>query len=368
MSVITATTTTTSNAPARSSAPAPPSVQTTITAPLRRAWEDYVRRAPAGTLFHLPQWCAAVEAVFPHRPKHQLAIRHGAVVGVLPLYEIRSFLAGTLLVSVPYAVYGGIVAEDDATRTALAAEARRLTDQCGARALEFRSETAVCPDLPLDERYVCFVRDLPVDLKELETFLPRKARAAARQARQREGLTVAHESDQLALTWNLYARSMRRLASINYPRRFFDELVNRFGDDAWITIVRRGTQPVAGLLSFVFRDTIYPYFVGVDERARCTGAMNLLYLAVMERAVQEGLRRFDFGRSRKDNAGSYRFKEHQGFVPRTLGYQRYLPAGCEPPDLSPSNPRWSLARRIWPRLPLGLTKPLGAWLSRAIPG
>ena len=368
MSVIT-TTTTTASEPLATRAPEPPlSIRSILTEPARQAWADYAGRAQNATLFHHPDWCDSIADAFGHRARHLLAYRGQRVVGALPLFEVSGWLAGRMLISVPYATLGGVLADDAAALQGLASAARELADRCGAQALELRSEAADIPGMITDERYVNFSRELPTSLEELETFLPRKARAAARQGRQREGLTVEHDPERLPLVWDLYARSMRRLASINYPYRFFRTLADRFGPNAWVTVVWREKQPVAGLLSFAFRDTVYPYFVGVDERIRCTGAMNLLYLNVMERAVREGLRRFDFGRSRKDNPGSYRFKENQGFVPRTLGYQRYVPAGRTPPDLTPSNPRFSLARRIWPRLPLGLTKPLGAWLSKTIPG
>ena len=150
-----------------------------------------------------------------------------------------------------------------------------------------------------NRRYVTFARRLPLRVEELATYLPRKARAAVRQAQAREGLTVRHDAALLRTVWKLYARSMRRLASINYPYSFFESLVDRLGRRAWVTVVSRGERPIAGLLSFVFRDTVYPYFVGADERVRCTGASNLIYFAVMERAVRAGLRNFDFGRSRK---------------------------------------------------------------------
>ena len=105
-----------------------------------------------------------------------------------------------------------------------------------------------------------------------------------------------------------------------------------------------------------------------DERAGCPGATNLLYYAVMQRAISGGLRRFDYGRTRKDNPGSAGFKKNQGFKPRTLGYQRYVPAGKKARDLTPTNRRFSLARRLWPWLPLPLTRYLGGWLARSIPG
>jgi FemAB-related protein (PEP-CTERM system-associated) len=337
----------------------------------RHAWAAYVEKTRRGSLFHHPDWCECVESAFNHRALHRIALRGEHVAGVLPLFEVRSVLAGKLLVSVPYATCGGILGDDEAVRTALASDALRLVRERGARLLELRSvpdTRLACQGWIDDERYAAFVRPLPLRVAELATYLPRKARAAVRHARQREGLSVQHDTALLRTVWWLYARSMRRLGSLNYPYRFFQALVRRLGVRAWVTVVQKRNRPVAGLLSFVFRDTVYPYFVGVDERIRSPGATNLLYFSVMERAVRSGLHWFDFGRSRTDNRGSFDFKRNQGFEPQALRYRRYVPAGRTPPDLTPSNPRFSLARRVWPRLPLAVTVPLGSWLARSIPG
>ncbi len=334
----------------------------------RQFWSAYVARHPFGTPFHDPKWCSAVQAVFEHRPLHRLAYRGDDLVGVLPMMEVRSFLVGRLLVSVPYATYGGILADDDQARSALAEEAMTLVDNRHARSLDVRSQSAEIPQWEHDTRYARFARMLPRSVGELDAFLPRKARAAARQAVAREGLSVAHDVDALGDVWRLYARSMRRLGSINYPYTFFDELVQRFGDDAWVTLVLRDRTLVAGLLSLVHRETVYPYFLGVDERCRATGATNLIYRAVMQRAIERGLQRFDFGRTRYANKGPFEFKRNQGFEPVTLGYQRYIPAGGKPFDLTPANPRFQIARRAWRYLPLSLTTRAGAWLAKSIPG
>ena len=369
MSVITATTTTIPTDPADTLARSSPiTIRPIQTSADRRAWAAYVTRHPYGTLFHHPDWSTSVRDAFGHHPLHLLAVQGTRVSGVLPLFEIHGVLSGKLLVSVPYATQGGVLGDDDRVRQALADEAMRLTERRGACCLELRSHRGGIAGMSADERYANFARQLPRRVEDLATFLPRKARAATRQAQQRENLCVRHDNALLPLVWQLYARSMRRLASINYPIRFFNNLTERLQRRVWVSVVWRKQRPIAGLLSFVFGDTVTPYFIGVDERVCATGATNLLYFAVMERAVRAGLRNFDFGRSRKDNAGSYRFKKNQGFEPRTLGYQRYVPEGRTPPDLTPDNPRFSLARRIWPHLPLALTKPLGAWLSGSIPG
>jgi len=367
MTGTTATTTRAVDTPPRSTA-ATPLIRAIKTDADFQAWSRYVERSPGGTLFHHPQWCRCVEDVFGHEPRHLAGWRDGRCVGVLPLLELRSALAGLLLVSVPYGTYGGVLADDDAAGSALLSAAFRYADRCGARSVELRSAQPADPALIDDQRYASFVKRLPLEVNALRTFLPRKARAAARQARDRDGLTARHDAALLPTVWRLYARSMRRLGSIAYPYRFFAALLESLGSRAWVTVVFRDERPVAGLLSFVFRDTVLPYFAGLDERVRCPGAANLIYLSAMERAVRSGLTQFDFGRTRRENSGPFAFKTNQGFEPRTLGYQRYVPPGRTAPDLTPSNPRFALARRVWPRLPLCVTTRVGGWLSRSIPG
>jgi FemAB-related protein (PEP-CTERM system-associated) len=331
-------------------------------------WARYVERIPGASLFHHPDWCAAVTRVFGHRPLHLLATRGEQVVGVLPLMEVDSLIGGRMHISVPYGTYGGPLADDAEVVAELAAEAAQTAQERGARVLDLRSTVARVPGFEPVEGYLGFVRGLPLHPNDVPAFLPKRARAAARHAQERDGIRIQHDAGLARLVWNLYSRSMRRLGSINYPYRFFAELIARLGERAWITVAWAGKRPAAGTLSLVFRDTVMPYILGADERVRCDGAANLLYLSVMERAVRSGLHVFDYGRSRADNAGAIGFKKNQGFDPQPLGYQRYVPPGRRPPDLKPTNPRFALARRVWRRLPLPVTRALGGWVARSIPG
>lgn len=345
-------------------------------------WEDYVARHARGTLFHTLLWRSAVEDAFGHRSHYLTAWRGDRLAGVFPLVAVSSHLVGTILVSVPYGIYGGTLADDEETHSALLSAAQDLAGRVNARWVDIRSAEAQWPQLPVVERYVTFRKRLPDDPADVLRELPRKARAAARQARERYGLEADFDARHLGTVWTLYSQSMRRVASVNYPMRFFEYLVNhtvsgmdRSTSDAanlrpghLVQIVRHEGRPIAGLLSFVYRDTLMPYFVGCDERYEGMHPNNFLYLTAMEQGVAIGCREFDFGRTRVDNAGSYNFKRFQGFEPTPLGYQYYVPQGGRVPDLHPDNPRLQLARRVWPRLPLAVTRPLGAWLARSIPG
>lgn len=331
-------------------------------------WDKFVAGADDGTLFHATSWLASVRDTFGHRPSYLAAWRGDRIVAGLPLFSVRSIFGGRMLVSVPCAVYGGAIGDDTEALRALQDAARALADRIGACVIELRSMQARWTGVPVVDRYVTYRRKLPNRPEDCLASLPRKARAAARVARDRHKLEVDFDDRHLYAVWRMYCDGMSRLASLNYPYRFFEELIDRTPGGHLVSMVSHRDRPVAGLVTFMFKGVAMPYFVGADERAKDLNVYNFIYLTAMERAVTEGCHTFDFGRSRRDNVGACDFKKNQGFSPQTLQYQAYSPAGRVRPDLTPTSPRFKLARRVWPLLPGAITRPLGAWLSRHIPG
>ncbi len=332
------------------------------------AWDGCVAKHRDATLFHNFAWRRAVEDVYGHDPYYLAARRRGRIVGVLPMFRMGGPLIGRTLVSVPYGVGGGILADDDQARRALYQAGVALADRLDCRSIQFRSLRPNLPGVPQDNRHYTFRRMLPASAADLADWLPRKARASARNARRKYKLTVHYGDDHLRAVWKLYALNMRRLASLAYPLRFFERLLVHHSGRHLVSLVSRHDKPVAGLVTFTFRDTVYPYFYGANREARQCGAAHFVYSSLMEWAVRAGYRTFDFGRTRRDNIGSIEFKRLCGFTPRPLGYQTYAAPGRPPSDLTPGNPRIRLARYLWPRLPLCVTNPLGAALSKCVPG
>ncbi len=330
------------------------------------AWDDYVLAHRDGTVFHQPAWSLAVQKTYRHAPLHLAAKKSdGSLAGVLPLFLVKSIFEGKILVSIPYATYGGILADDEDTERLLFEKAREISVEHGAAYLELRNVSPSHLDLPVIARYDTFIKSLPADPDDVLKGLPKKARAATRN-----GLKILQPriGDELMDdVYDLYAYTLRRLGSPNYSRSLWRELKNNYGKNCVTLGVFEGDKMLAGVVSFIFRDTMVAYFSGSLPRGMKLGANNVMYVSLMEYAVKQGLRQFDFNRTRRNNSGPYAFKRHMGFEPSQLHYQIALNRSTTLPNLSPGNSGFSLAIKIWRHMPLFATRIAGGIVTRWIP-
>ncbi len=331
----------------------------------RAAWDAFVARHPEATFFHQWRYRQAVERCFGHRPHYLAAERDGEVVGILPLFEMRSLLFGHSLVSLPFAVYGGAVADDPGAHAALFDHARALARNRGADYLELRYLTPSGLEGPTTDLYVTFRKEIDPDPEVNLKRIPRKQRRMVRQGAKR-GLTHRTGPQELDAVWRLYAVSVHRLGTPVYPRRWFRTLLEVFGPDCHLLTVRHQGRPVAGVLSFFFKDQVLPYYAGSLPEARRLAPNDHMYWQLMCLSAARGVRLFDFGRSKR-GTGAYDFKVHWGFEPEPLPYLYHVPGGGPPPAVNPTSPRFRRKVELWKRLPLPLANALGPWIIARVP-
>jgi FemAB-related protein (PEP-CTERM system-associated) len=333
------------------------------------AWDRYVRAHPAATFFHLAAWRAVIERAFGHRTHYLVAEQDGAVAGVLPLAAVKTGLFGHRLISVPFCVYGGPLAEDAATAAALADHAALLGDRLGAAATELRPMIdpgdvfAAGGWQRREGLYVTFRRRFTGSDDDNMKAIPRKQRAMVRKGIER-GLVASTGRDVDGLH-RVYAESVRNLGTPVFARRYFRILAEAFaGDMDVVTVAHRGAT-LAAVMNFYWRDEVLPYYGGGTAAARAVAANDFMYWSVMRGAAARGFRLFDFGRS-KVGTGSYAFKKHWGFAPAPLTYLFHVAPGRTIPENNPLNPKYRLMIAAWQRLPLPVANALGPFLVRGV--
>jgi FemAB-related protein (PEP-CTERM system-associated) len=351
--------------PVDSSKPAAPVVRDFAAGDTER-WDRFVLGQPDGAFFHLTGWKRVIEKTFGYRPRYLYTARGSQITAVVPLFRITNLVMGRCFVSVPFGVYGGICASDSESHEVLLQHVKQLARDEEADYLELRSrKTGQYAEFHRNSLYVTFTTELSSDPEANRKRLPRDTRYMIRKA-EKAGLLVQRGLGQMNQFYELFAESMHRHGTPVFPRSFFDNLTDEFSGQMDLLIVRAGAKPVAGVVSFVYRDTILPYYAGAGSEAPGLAANNLMYSELMKGAAETGIRWFDFGRSKK-GTGSYAFKTQWDMTVEPLDYQVFLVKRKTVPNFSPVNPKFELATRLWRRLPLEMTKRVGPRVVRWFP-
>ncbi len=347
-----------------------------LTAADTARWDAYVKAAPAATFCHLTGWLNVIKRTWGHRDHSLYAERQGRIVGVLPLMHVKSPLFGSMLISTPNAVYGGVVADDDVAHRALLEAAARLARELNVDFLELRDTAAMQPVYDeaayenyhlQDELYVTFDHPITTDEEALLKTFPRDTRRMIRQG-PKHNLSATLERDDRALNefYEVYAISVHHLGTPVFPKRLFAEFLREFPNECDILSIRQEGRSAGAVMSFYFRDAVMPYYAGAYGEFYRTGINNFMYAELMKRAAERGYTRFDFGRSKR-GTGAFEFKRGWGMREHILPYRTLLVRAQQPPNLNPTNPKYKLMIETWKRLPLAVTKLIGPPLVKYLP-
>jgi FemAB-related protein (PEP-CTERM system-associated) len=336
-----------------------------LTAGDEQAWDSFIRSSTDGTIFHTVAWKQVVQEVFHHVPRYLLAANGDDIKGVLPLFEVRGLLTGRVLVSTPYAVYGGLCTSNSEAAGVLLSAAQDLATRRRTRYVELRQLSQPHASLPTKGLYATFVRPLDANPDANFEAIPRKQRRMIRQG-VKHGLATRQGWEHLGEFYDIFLVSRRHLGSPPFPRRLFESIRDIFGKHAQLLTVWHEDRVVAGVISLFYEDRVMPYYGAALPRAFSLAANDFMYWELMRESCLAGYRQFDFGRSRT-GSGSYDFKRHWGFEPQPLWYQYLLQNDGIMPNISPSNPKLQLFIRGWKRIPLGMTRWLGPPLTRWLP-
>ena len=327
-------------------------------------WDACVRGADGWTHFHLYGWRGVMERTPGHECIY-LAARDaaGALAGVLPLVRVASPVFGRFLMSMPFVNYGGPLGTDEAVR-ALVDEASRIAQQRGITLLELRSRRELPIALPVSHRKITVVLDLvPGDTDKVFNTFKAKLRSQIRKP-QKEGVTVRFGADQVRPFYDVFARHMRDLGTPAQPRALFENIAAAFPDDAWFGCAYAGDAPVACGCGFAWNGEFEMTWASALSAYNALAPNMALYWAFIERATQQQLRVFNFGRC-TPGSGTHRFKQQWGTRDEQLWwYQRAEGAAATP---SPDDGAFSWGPRLWKKLPLPIAGVLGPRIVRYIP-
>lgn len=331
-------------------------------------WDEFVRRAPGGLPQHLSGWQRLLAEAGGHDTCYLLARREGQVVGVLPLFHVRSLLVGNTSMTMP----GGLCALEQDVAEALVKRALSQAQEARMKQLMIQdSRQAWAGPLAAVSDHVYWTVDVSQGSEALWQSLHRNVRRQVRIARSNHLRVVIDRSGQeLEAFYDVFSRFTHQTGTPVFGRKFLELAIGAFPNGFNIAIVRQGQEPIGGYFQLEMGDTIYGMWGASLPEYLDLRPTYLAYWEMLRDAADGGRLWLDMGRSPADSSAS-KFKAQWGGVSQPV-YQLTAPvAGSSEANSLVRRVRqdrkMQLLVRVWPMLPLPLANSLGPLLRRHVP-
>jgi FemAB-related protein (PEP-CTERM system-associated) len=323
----------------------------------RERWDAYVRSHPASHFGQRIGWRDLTERSFRVTPHYWLAEEAGEIRGVLPLFE----KPGHSLFSAP----GGLLAGDAATAKALLQPAREYMRNAELDWIELRDQRVAWPDLETSTEHLTLELALESSAEAQWKAFDAKLRNQVRKG-ERSPFRVSWGREGLADFHRVLLENMRDLGTPIRSAAYFREALERLGPDAEVLVLGLEGRPVGAMFTVAQGERCTDPWASSLRRYLALCPNHVLYWAAIRRAIERGLKRFDFGRSQR-TSGTYSFKAQWGAEPVQLYYQYALGRAAKPPTLEDQKGAYAAAVAVWRRLPLPVAGALGERVRRGFP-
>lgn len=332
----------------------------------RVAWDRYVEGEPGASNYHRWMWREAIEESFPHKAYYLAAMEGDGICGVLPLVHVRSRLFNDALVSMPYLNYGGVLASQPQAAEALLREAAVLAQKLKVRHVELRHRECNANNWVEATPKVTMEVALPANMDDMWNGLSSGMRNKIRGARNKQ-ITVSW-LDGIAVDefYKVFSENMRDLGTPILPKKWFSNLSRYAAESVRFVILQDGDETVAAGMTTSYRDCVELPCSAALQKSRKKNTAILMYWSVFEWAHQQGFKRVDLGRC-THGGGTWEFKRHWNPEEIKLHWYYWLSNGAQVPELRPDNPKFSMAVKVWKKLPLAAANALGPRIAPSLP-
>ncbi len=337
-------------------------------------WDQFVESHPFGLICHLSGWKQVLEESFPHMKGHYLALLNhedNSIRAALPVFEVKSILTGSRLVSIPFATNCDPLISTNEDMRALLDAAINLSIKLKCRSIEIR--TLASGPLIKDGRIgsVVYNKSHQLSLEAgpeelMKTFsnqVKRKIKICLKGGLEQQ---MADDETDVREFYYLYVKTRKRLGLPPQPYLFFKLLWEKFSSSKRIALllVRYKGQLVAGLIMFKFRNRCSWDYLASDASFQHLHTNYFILWEAIKLACSEGYKIFDFGRTGINNEGLMSFKSRWGTKVIDLPQFYYPEKICSSLNCPEESMSYKIIRQISKNVPDPVFQYMGNFLYK----
>jgi hypothetical protein len=292
-------------------------------------WDEFVEKHPYGWITHQSGWKKVIEQSFKHIKGHYIVLideGSGSIQAGLPLFEVKSWITGNRMVSIPFATLADPLVSSSEQFSQIFNAALELLKSLRIPKMEIRTLKSnsyihnknLIKDSENDLPYLLLDKDLEEIRKSFhKTSVRDKINKAIKHNLQ---LVVADSEDDLRKFYNLYIHTRKSLLLPPQPYAYFQNLWKEFHrrDNMDVILAKFDNRIIAGVVNFKFKDRVSGEFESWDRHYRDHSPVHFVIWESIKKAHREGYTVFDMGRTLRSSISLLKFKERWGTKVDTL--------------------------------------------------
>ena len=331
---------------------------------LKRQWEEYVEKKPT-IAWQSYEWSTVVKKHYKVGFFPIAAFNRSEICGILPLYLIKNILGKSQLISVPYAVAGGIVADDPETESLLLQKAKELYERYHCSNITFKQyKTKINSDLRIDDNFYNRELDLSKSLDEMWKNLGEKNKKQI-DATKRYDLKLIHPCNEIDRFYDLLLMHNKHSGIPCVSKKWIKDLIAF--DMYSIAFLKMKNTTVAATMVKEHKKTVsFPFTSLPDMKAESMSFAYTLNWKLIERFKEQGKEIFHSGRIPKtDQTYEYRL----GWGGKKYGYYyQYYPNTLSFAEYSRKRGRKrEILTFLWKKFPVWVTRLIGPYVVKHYP-
>jgi CelD/BcsL family acetyltransferase involved in cellulose biosynthesis len=334
--------------------------------------KDFIAEHASNILYFEPGWLDLITSLYGYKLIPLTTTNSkGRITGFLPLSFIQSTVTGKRLVSLPFADYCPLLAEDETSANDLVNKAIEIAKRERVDYLELRTGQNEAlkrrDDLVEANLYTRWLIPLDPNPDVLWSRFPTSVRGKIRKA-QRLGVKwrVGEKRDDMRIYHRLHLQTRTKKHGMpSQSLEFFLRLWDTFAPFGRLHLkfAEYEGQIIASSIIGLCNKTAQFLYGASDERYKSMGSNNLLTWEIIKWGCENGYQTFDQGRTAYDNPGLMQFKRNWAAVEEHTPYY-YYPSVRGLASTSEKSAKYIFLTRCWRTLPLQISGPLGGHLYR----
>lgn len=323
-------------------------------------YKDYLDNNPQATFEYTLEWKDILERNFGFESKHIIyKDEEGNIKGVLPLFKASSIF-GKRLVSTPYAVYSGILADTYEVKKEIINFSRKLAIEEKVNFLEIREEKENnCFDnFKLSNGAYNFSLRLDRPIEEIWKELPKgSVRWGIKKAKKSNLCFVCgNEKQDLDVFYYLFTLTRKFRGVPGYPYDYFKEIMDKLKVKIYTSYLN--DKPIASIFLIYYKKEMRYAFAGAvhDKQIMQMQPYHFILWEAIKDANSKGYSVFNLGGATENtnDGGLCSFKKKWADKAIEVPYYFFLNKGKMP--INDSTVILKLAGSVWKKMPLSLTK------------